>query len=58
MGLVKMTKKRITKKPSFLKSFILRVYRKKVYLKNLEQDFARQSLQIDSLKEQLKLAQV
>ena len=53
-----MTKKRITKKISLIKYFILRVYRKKVYLKNLEQDFAQQSLQIDSLKKQLKLAKI
>ena len=53
-----MTKKRITKKSSFLKSFILRAYRKKVYLRKLEKDFARQSLQIDALKKQLKLAEI
>ena len=53
-----MSKRTISKIPAILKSFLLRSYKKKIYLRNLEQDFISQRNEIDSLKRQLRLIQL
>lgn len=50
-----MTKQTISKILLFLKSFFLRAYKKKIYLRKLERDFIDQRLEIESLKKQLRL---
>ena len=50
-----MSKVNLSKNPSFIKSFLTRLQRKKAYFKALEADFVALRMENDLLKKQARL---